>query len=422
MTLHSISKEACQSQLFPGEGIGHTTMGSLSAANAKFCLDFFKELRKVKINENIFFSPLSISAALSMVQLGARGNTAEEMEKVLHIHEVLSMTSLGTKSTPEKYGEAGGAHSQFQELLVALGKAGATCSLSIANRLFGEATFQFFQQYLDSARDLYRAELEAMDFINAAEESRGKMNSWVEKQTGGKIKDLFPPGSIDSTTVLALVNAIHFKGQWAIKFEDKNTRKMPFRLNKREHRNVPMMCRTGKYKLARRQEEHVTVLELPYNGEELSMFILLPENICDESTGLEQLESAITYEKLAEWTNMENVYLQEITVYLPRFRMKESCELTPVLKALGMRDAFILEQADFSGISTDPGLFLSRVIHKSFVEVNEEGTEAAAATGMIIFGSSFHIPYEFRTDHPFLFLIKHNPSKNILFFGRCCSP
>ncbi|XP_026697875.1 serpin B4-like isoform X2 [Athene cunicularia] len=265
-------------------------MGSLSAANAKFCLDFFKELRKVKINENIFFSPLSISAALSMVQLGARGNTAEEMEKVLHIHELLNMTSLGTKSTPEKYGEAGGAPSQFQELLVALGKAGATCSLSIANRLFGEETFQFLQQYLDSARDLYHAELEAVDFINAAEESRGKMNSWVEKQTGGKIKDLFPPGSIDSTTVLALVNAIHFKGQWAIKFEDKNTRKMPFRLNKREHRNVPMMCRTGKYKLARRQEDHVTVLELPYNGEELSMFILLPENICDESTGLEQME------------------------------------------------------------------------------------------------------------------------------------
>uniref|UniRef100_A0A663MPC4 Serpin domain-containing protein n=1 Tax=Athene cunicularia TaxID=194338 RepID=A0A663MPC4_ATHCN len=380
-------------------------MGSLSAANAKFCLDFFKELRKVKINENIFFSPLSISAALSMVQLGARGNTAEEMEKVSF------------------FPFPGNSPSQFQELLVALGKAGATCSLSIANRLFGEETFQFLQQYLDSARDLYHAELEAVDFINAAEESRGKMNSWVEKQTGGKIKDLFPPGSIDSTTVLALVNAIHFKGQWAIKFEDKNTRKMPFRLNKvQEHRNVPMMCRTGKYKLARRQEDHVTVLELPYNGEELSMFILLPENICDESTGLEQLESAITYEKLAEWTNMENVYLQEITVYLPRFRMKESYELTAVLKALGMRDAFILEQADFSGISTEPGLFLSRVIHKSFVEINEEGTEAAAATGMIVFASSFHIPYEFRTDHPFLFLIKHNPSKNILFFGRCCSP
>ncbi|NXF68871.1 ILEUA inhibitor, partial [Ciccaba nigrolineata] len=394
-------------------------MGSLSVANAKFCLDFFKELSKVKINENIFFSPLSISAALSMVQLGAGGNTAEEIEKVRE-------NDFLKKAFPccLQYGEAGGAHSQFQELLSALGKAGATCSLSIANRLFGEATFQFLQQYLDSARDLYHAELEAVDFINAAEESREKMNSWVEKQTGGKIKDLFPPGSIDSTTVLALVNAIHFKGQWAIKFEDRNTREMPFQLNKREHRNVPMMCQRGKYKLARRQEEQVTVLELPYTGEELSMFILLPENICDESTGLEQLESAVTYEKLAEWTNMENVYLQTITVYLPRFRMEESCELIPVLQPLGMRDAFVLEQADFSGLSTKPGLFLSKVIHKSFVEVNEEGTEAAAATAIqtIIIASCVSIPYEFRADHPFLFLIKHNPSKNILFFGRCCSP
>ncbi|KFZ53607.1 Leukocyte elastase inhibitor, partial [Antrostomus carolinensis] len=379
-------------------------MGSLSAANAKFCLDFFKELSKSKRNDNIFFSPLSISAALSMVQLGAGGSTAKEMEKCE---------------------EAGGAHSQFQELLSALSKATATCSLSIANRLFGEVTFKFLQKYLDSTRALYHAELEAMDFINAAEKSRRKINSWVEKQTGGKIRDLLPPGSTDGTTVLALVNAIHFKGQWARKFEEKNTKEMPFRLNKREHRNVLMMCRTGKYKLARRQEEQVTVLELPYTGKELSMFILLPENICDESTGLEQLESAVTYEKLTEWTNMENVYLQEITVYLPQFRMEESYELIPVLQALGMRDAFIFEQADFSGLSEKPGLFLSKVIHKSFVEVNEEGTEAAAVTiGMIVIGSAscLHKPYEFRADHPFLFLIKHNPSKSILFFGRCCSP
>ncbi|NWH17926.1 ILEU inhibitor, partial [Grus americana] len=399
-------------------------MGSLSAANTKFCLDFFKELRKVKRNENIFFSPLSISAALSMVQLGAGGNTAEEMEKVGYTRGAPGESVLLKKAFPccLQCEEAGGAHSQFQELLSALGKAGATCSLSIANRLFGEVTFQFLQQYLDSTRVLYHAELEAVDFINATEESREKMNSWVEKQTGGKIKDLFPPGSIDSTTVLALVNAIHFKGQWAIKFEEKNTREMPFMLNKREHRYVPMMCREGKYKVTRRQEEQVTVLELPYTGEELSMFILLPENICDESTGLEQLESAVTYEKLAEWTNMENVCPQKIMVYLPRFRMEESCELIPVLQALGMRDAFIFERADFSGLSREPGLFLSKAIHKSFVEVNEEGTEAAAATGMTIVPLCLHIPYEFRADHPFLFLIKHNLSKNILFFGRCCFP
>ncbi|NXQ91304.1 ILEU inhibitor, partial [Nyctibius grandis] len=392
-------------------------MVSLSAANTKFCLDFFKELCKVKRNENIFFSPLSISAALSMVQMGARGNTAEEMEKVGE--SVLLKKAFSCFSQCK---ETGGAHSQFQELLSALGKAGATCSLSIANRLFGEVTFQFLQQYLDSTRALYHAELEAMDFINAAEESRGKMNSWGEKKTSGKIKHLFPPGSFGRTTVLALVNAIHFKGQWAVKFKEKYTREMPFRLNKSEHRNILMMCWTGECKLARRQEEQVTVLELPYTGEELSMFILLPENICDESTGLEQLESAVTYEKLAEWTNMENVYPQEITVYLPRFRMEESCELIPVLQALGMRDAFILEQADFSGLSGEPGLFLSKAIHKSFVEVNEEGTEAAAATGFVIIEECCSIPYEFRADHPFLFLIKHNPSKNILFFGRCCSP
>ncbi|NXK24926.1 ILEUA inhibitor, partial [Arenaria interpres] len=395
-------------------------MGSLTAANTKFCLDFFKELSKRKRNKNIFFSPLSISAALSMIQLGARGSTAEEIEKVWEC--ILLKTAFPCCLQCE---EAGGAHSQFQELLSALEKSGATCSLSIANRLFGEVTFQFLQQYLDSTRTLYHAELEEMDFINAAEESRKKMNSWVEKQTCGKIKDLFPLGSIDRTMVLALVNAIHFKGKWAIKFHEENTREMPFRLNKREHRNVLMMHQIGNYKLARRQEEQVTVLELPYAGKELSMFILLPENICDESTGLEQLESAVTYEKLVEWTDMKNVFLEKIEVYLPRFRMEESCELTPVLQALGMRNAFSLEQADFSGMSIKPGLYLSSAIHKSFVEVNEGGTEAAAAsTWVIISGEAKHscTTYEFRADHPFLFLIKHNPSKNILFFGRCCSP
>ncbi|NWW45219.1 ILEU inhibitor, partial [Pedionomus torquatus] len=394
-------------------------MGSLTAANTKFCLDFFKELSKVKRNENIFFSPLSISTALSMVQLGAGGSTAEEMEKVRE-SMLLKMAFLCCSQCEE----AGGAHSQFQELLSALAKSGGTCSLNIANRLFGEATFQFLKQYLDSTRTLYLAELKAMDFINAPEKSRKKMNSWVEKQTCGKITDVFPPGSIDHSMVLALVNAIYFKGKWAIKFQEKNTREMPFRLNKRECRNVLMMCQIGNYKLSRKQEEQVAVLELPYIGEEFSMFILLPENCCDESTGLEQLESAVTYEKLVEWTNMKNVFPQQIEVYLPRFRMEESCELRPILQALGMRNAFIPEQADFSGLSVTPRLFVSKAIHKAFVEVNEEGAEAAAvSTWVVIMESSCSFTtYEFKADHPFLFLIKHNPTKSILFFGQCCCP
>ncbi|KAM6412938.1 LOW QUALITY PROTEIN: serpin B11-like [Pluvialis apricaria] len=336
-TLHQ--RRSCKSQLFPGEGLGHATMGSLIAANTKFCLDFFKDLNKVKRNEKIFFSPLSISAALSMVQLGARGNTAKEMEKVLHIHKVLSTANPETKSTTGKCEEAGGTHSQFQELSV-LGKASATCSLSIANRLFGEVTFQFLQQYLGSTRALFHVELEAVDFISAAEESREKMNSRVEKQTSGKDKDC----------------------AW-----------------------LPGECASGP---------------------------------CEKS--IPGLDSAVTYEKLAEWTDMRNVYPQKITVCLPWFRMEESCELTAVLQAL-VRNAFILEEAHFSGLSSEPGLFLSKAIHKSFVEVNEEGTEAAAATGITKILCSC-ITYTFRADHPFLYLIKHNPSKNMLFFGQCRSP
>nr|XP_009488887.1 PREDICTED: serpin B10-like [Pelecanus crispus] len=334
-------------------GLGHTRTGSLSSANTKFCLDFFKEQSKVKRNENIFFSPLSISAALSMVQLGtsySRGAEHGKSKNQEHhwkeeiASELCDNIDLRMKRSRARQSylceEARGAHSQFQELLSALGKAGATCSLRVANKLFGEVSFQFLQ----------KSEFSLMD------ETQNEQR---------KIKDLFPPGSVGHTPVLALVNAIHFKGQWAIKFEEKNSREMPFRLNR--------------------------------------------------------LESAVTYEKLAEWTNMENVYPQKIMVYLPQFRKEESCELIPALQALGMRGGFGLQQADFSGLSREPGLFLSKAIHKFFVEVNEEGTKAAA-TGVTIILLCFHIPYEFRTDHLFLFSIKHNPSKNIIFSGQCCSP
>ncbi|XP_061202624.1 leukocyte elastase inhibitor A-like isoform X2 [Neopsephotus bourkii] len=417
-------------------------MCSLSAANAKFCLYFFRELSKGKRNKNIFFSPLSLSAAFGMVVLGARGNTLEQIEKVFHFSEVLSSTSRGNTYSSEKHTlclgllkptmkllssclkseEDGGVHSQFQALLAAVSEPRPGCSLTIANRLFGEITYPFFQQYLDSTKKFYRSELEPVNFKYTEEEATDKINFWVENETKGKIKDLFSAGFIDPSTVLVLVSAIYFKGKWAVEFKKEDTKETYFHLNKNERRTVKMMFQEGYFNMAIIEELKTKVIELLYFDSEMSMFILLPEVVCEDFTGLEQLERTLTYEKLSEWTSPDRMQQLKVKVYLPQFKMEESYVLNKILQEMGAINVFDWGKADLSGISRKDGLVVSKVIQKSFVEVNEEGTEAASAMGLVAVPLCLPVSYEFKADHPFLFFIRHNPTNTILFFGRYSSP
>ncbi|XP_006037841.1 serpin B4-like [Alligator sinensis] len=396
-------------------------MDLLSTANTKFCLDFFKALKTENTDKNIFFSPLSISAVLGMVLLGARGNTAKQIKEVFHFHDVSSTATPGTGRTSQDGSaecEAEGVHHQFQALLSAIYKPNSDYSLSIANRLYAEITFAFCKQYLSCTKTLYHAELEEIDFVNAPQEARIKINSWVENQTNGKIKKLFPSDAFNENVVLVLVNAIYFKGKWALKFEKEKTKETAFRLNKNEIKSVQMMFLNSTFKLAIIKEPPLEVLELPYIDNELSMFILLPKDIGDNSTGLEQLESALTYEKLAEWTSSVNMNKQNVNVYLPRFKMEEGYNLKTILQVMGVLDVFSLK-SDLTGMSNPAGLYVSRAFHKSYVDVNEEGTEATAGSGVVVSRGSAH---DFKADHPFLFFIKHNATNSILFYGRCASP
>ncbi|NWQ81559.1 SPB11 protein, partial [Columbina picui] len=396
-------------------------MCSLSAANAKFCLDFFRELSKRKRNENIFFSPLSLSAAFGMVVLGARGSTLKEIEKVRLCTRQLKPT-VKLLFSCSKCEEAGGVHSQFQALLAEVSEPRPGCSLTIANRLFGEITYPFFQQYLDSTKKFYRAELEAVDFKYTEEEAREKINVWVENETKGKIKNLFAAGFIDPSTVLVLVNAIYFKGKWAVEFKKEDTKETYFRLNKNEKRTVQMMFQEGYFNMAIIEELKMKVIELPYFNNELSMFILLPEVVCEDFTGLEQLECTLTHEKLVGWTSSPRMQQLRVKVYLPQFKMEESYVLNKTLQEMGVMNVFDWGKADLSGISRKDGLVVSKAIQKSFVEVNEEGTEASDAMGLVLLPLCYPVSYEFKADHPFLFFIRHNPTNTILFFGRYCSP
>ncbi|CAM5110878.1 unnamed protein product [Natator depressus] len=223
-------------------------------------------------------------------------------------------------------------------------------------------------------------------------------------------------------TRLVLVNAIYFKGNWETQFNKDCTVEMQFKINKYETKPVQMMFKEAKFNISYIADFQTKILDLPYVDNETSMIILLPDEIQDNSTGLEQLERELAYEKLIEWINPEMMNYTEVEVFLPRFKLEQAYDLKPVLKSMGMADAFDRKKVDLSGMSASNDLVLSEVVHKSFVEVNEEGTEAAAATAAVSnFRCALIVP-RFTADHPFLFFIRHNKTGNILFYGRFYSP
>ncbi|KAM6217566.1 serpin B3-like [Rhynchocyon petersi] len=391
------------------------TMGSLSEANNHFGFDVFQELSKTK-KGNIFFSPLSMASAISMVYLGVKNNTALQIEKVLHFDDITEKTKAGATNLPDT--DTRNVHPHFQKLLTELNKPTDGYELSVANKIYGEKGFPFLQEYLDKVKTFYLSSAESVDFRNAAEQNRKEINAWVGTKTQEKIKDFFPQGAIKASTVLVLVNAIYFKGQWAEKFDKSNTREEPFWLNKGESKPVQMMKQKRQYKLAFLEDIQAQLIEIPYSGEDLSMFVLLPEEV----DGLKKIEDTLTAKKLLQWTNSTRMGERRVTLYLPRFKVEDKFSLNDVLKSLGMVDAFNAQHADFSGMTNSRGLVVSDVLHASFVEVNEEGTEAAAATGITIIKTSLPMSEEIRCDHPFLFYIKHNSTNTILFFGRISSP
>ncbi|NP_001188383.1 serpin peptidase inhibitor, clade B (ovalbumin), member 1-like [Danio rerio] len=383
-------------------------MEGVSRANSLFALDLYQALSASSAEGNIFFSPLSISAVLSMVYLGARGDTAAEMERVLSLSSVSDV------------------HSHFESLISSINSPSASYILRLANRLYGEKSFSFLPECLDSTMKLYHAELQTVDFIGASEGSRQLINKWVEKQTENKIRDLLKPGMVTTMTRLALVNAIYFKGKWTHTFQAKYTREMAFKINQKESHPVRMMHQLNKLPFRCLPEYKLQVLELPYIQQELSMLILLPDETKDGSDPLLKLEKELTLEKLLDWTNRDKMDTQgAVIVHLPKFKLEiESC-LSETLEKMGMSSVFQETKADLTGMGSNGGLFVSAVIHKAFVDVSEEGTEAAAATCVYIITSYVPRPeprYYFTADHPFMFFIRHNPSNNILFLGRYRSP
>jgi serpin B len=367
--------------------------------NTAFALHLYQKLGSAE--GNLFLSPFSISTALAMTYAGARGNTAREMAAALCF-------SL----------EGEELHSAFaglrRNLLEGEKKAGVL--LKVANALWPQKGYPFVREYLALVERYYGTTVTPMDYAQAAEQARQTINQWVERETENKIKDLIPAGILNPLTRLVLTNGIYFKGDWASQFRKSATHDAPFYGTPGSSIKVPMMTQQHRFRYGERDD--LQILELPYAGNELSLVVLLPRRV----EGLPELERSLTPEGLADWTG--HLQEREVVVFLPKFKLTSQFRVDAALKELGMRDAFSPERADFAGMDGKPHwLYIGAVLHKAFVDVNEEGTEAAAATGVAVRVTSARVqPPTFRADRPFLFLIRDNRTGSILFMGRVVDP
>ncbi len=379
----------------------------LVAGNSAFAFDLYRALSSE--DGNLFYSPYSISLALAMTYAGARGETEQQMANTLHF--ILSQDQLHTAFNGLDLELAGRGEG-------AAGKDEEGFRLNIVNAIWGQKDYEFLVEFLDVLAENYGAGLRLLDFISAPEESRITINDWVSDETEGRIEDLIPPGVIDALTRLVLTNAIYFNAAWQYPFSESRTADGTFHLLDGGEVMVPMMRRTASFGLAK--GDGYQAVELPYDGSELSMVILLPD------TGqFEGFEGSLDVDLVRTIT--EGLVPTRVALTMPKFEFESDFTLVDTLRAMGMPVAFISslgpctsEMADFSGMTGTCELFIKDVVHKAFVSVDEAGTEAAAATAVVIGIES--LPPSVTIDRPFVFLIRDIETGAILFVGRVTDP
>ncbi len=385
--------------------VSNTDSAALAAGNSDFAFKMYHQLASGQ--DNLFFSPFSISEALAMTYAGAAGDTAAQMADALSF--TLDQAAL---------------HPAFNRLALDLASRAELSDLepdqqfrlNIANAIWGQSGFSFLPAFLDTLAQNYGAGLRLLDFMTDPEAARLIINDWVAEQTADKIKDLIPQGSLDSMTRLVLTNAIYFNASWANAFEEGNTESAPFYLLDGSQSQVDMMFQQENFGYT--LGDGYQAIELPYVGYQLSMIVIVP----DEGR-FDEVDAALDdgfMETLAG-----QVQYGLVNLSLPKWKVESSFELVGAMAALGMTDAFTPDLADFSGMDGDRDLYIGAIIHKAYVAVDEKGTEAAAATAVIMETTSMpepQTPYDFRVDRPFLFLIRDNVTGTILFIGRVANP
>jgi serpin B len=408
MVRNTILLAACFVSLMLTQVASADALSTVVDGNNRFAIDLYRQLA-AEGDENLLISPLSISTALGMTYAGARGQTAEEMAEVLHF-------TLGQEQL----------HPALGGLIASLNDHDQNYELDVANRLWGQPGYAYRPEYLATTLEHYGAELAEVDFVGQTEAARQSINQWVEEQTHDKIQDLIPPGGVNALTRLVLTNAVYFHSDWSYQFEPDQTRSAAFHLAADQQIEVPMMSQNQVLRYA--ETDAAQFLEMPYGPvdggagqspwdreDSVSMVVLLPTAV----DGLAALEASLEADGLFD-TLDQHLVPTDVHVEFPKFELTDEIGLKDTLAVMGMPQAFS-DLADFSGIADDR-LVISDVLHKTYMRVDEEGTEAAGATGVIVGVTSVVERPIFRADHPFLFMIRDNTTSSILFMGRVTEP
>lgn len=375
-------------------------MAALQAAvSSQLAISFFSSLIIPGAENNLVCSPLSISSALALVAAGSRGKTLKEIADALNWGEDAKGLAKALLTETEKAAQ----------------NCGVSCPVKTVNKVWVDNEFKILDSYSELLKS-FAVDVGKADFKKHSSDETTKINSWVEDQTNKKIRDFVPPGEISQTTKAVLVNALYFKGKWAEPFDMQFTRDDTFHISNSKEVSVKMMYHSAKLKYFMDEKSKCDLVELPYSSKAFSMLIVVPHEV----EGLSDVQSSLSLSQVSSWiSNVQSAHPQTVDVFLPRFKVSQKVNMKDHLKQLGITDMFS-RQADLSGIAGSHNLFVSSAMHQAVIEVNEEGTEAAAATG---FGINFmSMPMQVRADKPFLFLIISNVTKSILFIGKIANP
>ena len=372
---------------------------SIVQSNNEFCFDLYGQLKSKK--GNLFFSPYSISTALAMTYAGAKGETAKEMAKVLHFDMEDEQVHA--------------AFSKLQSYLNSL-QNNQDIELAIANSLWIQSGYPILDSFFKIVTEMYGAGLNFVNFAADPDEAIKKINQWVADKTQQKIKKLLTPAMINELTRMVLCNAIYFKGDWLNPFDSNRTFEDDFYIMPDKAIKVPMMHQKAKFKY--KNFGRFSAIELPYSGNDLSMIIFLS----NEKDNLFYLEQNLSRANVERWIKeLSKAQSSKVVLHLPKFKVSCSFELGKALPKMGMKRAFS-SQADFSGITGKRDFYIGNVVHKAFIDVNEQGTEAAAATAVVMQRAMLDLPIRFYVNHPFIFVIQERKTNAILFIGRIVDP
>ncbi|PIO36933.1 hypothetical protein AB205_0171930 [Aquarana catesbeiana] len=370
------------------------------ASNNQFAVDVFREISRNAEGQNVVFSPLSLFTAFAMVFLGARGNTAAQISKALHFSDVKDV-HFGCKNLWEKLEKKGDGH-----------------ILIIANKLFGQKSFEFCQAFLKDTKNLYSAGLEQLDFFNDAEKSRQYINNWISQQTNGKIQQLLPAQSISPDTALVVTNTLYFAANWTKPFRESRTHEDTFTLLSNDQVTVKMMTMINYFNVKYVANPGLKIVELPFGPkEDFSMVIIFPDN----NAIFKKIQNMDSHKDLTAWISPEGMKMTNIDLQVPKFKVEKNFSLKETLKSMGITDSFSQVKANFSGMTNQGNMFMSDVYHQTFFDVNEKGTEAASSTASVMSFRSLPSD-EIKLDRPFYVAIKHNQSNCIILYGVVNKP